>query len=218
MKRLKNTTIAAIHGMYNTDITSRLYSKGFDIVFCWLPSHAGNHRQRASGQHGKDDALPLAVPLSDMKRVIMHQRLKICRNHGVSSWITKLHSVKPVIGAWFACQCKELMSPNCLRIGHTRFTHRHLLSLENVLLNVLHASVLTLAYHILMIVLAFNTHRMTFFIKSVLTYLTGGGISPTKIFSFASYQKNWIFIFNLTLKFLTLTLFFYICACWHAHI
>ncbi|GFU43944.1 pggt1b [Trichonephila clavipes] len=23
------------------DITSRLYSKGFDIVFCWLPSHVG---------------------------------------------------------------------------------------------------------------------------------------------------------------------------------
>ncbi|GFW99905.1 putative RNA-directed DNA polymerase from transposon X-element [Trichonephila clavipes] len=27
------------------DITSRLYCKGFDIVFCWLPSHVGNFPQ-----------------------------------------------------------------------------------------------------------------------------------------------------------------------------
>ncbi|GFU35824.1 hypothetical protein TNCV_3380801 [Trichonephila clavipes] len=40
------------------DITSRMYSKGFDIVFCWLPSHVGIIGNRASGQRGKvgDDA------------------------------------------------------------------------------------------------------------------------------------------------------------------
>ncbi|GFV44608.1 hypothetical protein TNCV_3998981 [Trichonephila clavipes] len=40
------------------DITSRLYSKGFDIVFLLAAKSRRNHRQRASGQRGKvgDDA------------------------------------------------------------------------------------------------------------------------------------------------------------------
>ncbi|GFT03269.1 pggt1b [Trichonephila clavipes] len=37
------------------DITSRLYSKGFDIVFCWLPSHVG-----IIGNEQADNACPLA--------------------------------------------------------------------------------------------------------------------------------------------------------------
>ncbi|GFT97974.1 RNase H domain-containing protein [Trichonephila clavipes] len=56
------------------DITSRLYSKGFDIVFCWLPSHVGiiGNEQADSAAKSATTHLPLAVPLSDMKRVIMH--------------------------------------------------------------------------------------------------------------------------------------------------
>ncbi|GFW62641.1 RNase H domain-containing protein [Trichonephila clavipes] len=73
------------------DITSRLYSKGFDIVFCWLPSHVGiiGNEQADSAANSVTTHLPLAVPLSDMKRVIMHNIfLRSGRNHGVSSWIT----------------------------------------------------------------------------------------------------------------------------------
>ncbi|GFV06919.1 pggt1b [Trichonephila clavipes] len=71
-------------------ITSRLYSKGFDIVFCWLPSHVGiiGNKQADSAAKSATTHLPLAVPLSDMKRVIMHHILRSGRNHGVSSWIT----------------------------------------------------------------------------------------------------------------------------------
>ncbi|GFU73952.1 pggt1b [Trichonephila clavipes] len=39
------------------DITSRLYSKGFDIVFCWLPSHVGiigNEQADNAGKVGDD--------------------------------------------------------------------------------------------------------------------------------------------------------------------
>ncbi|GFT40728.1 pggt1b [Trichonephila clavipes] len=61
------------------DITSRLYSKGFDIVFCWLPSHLGiiGNEQADSAAMPATTHLPLAVPLSDMKRVIMHHIFKI---------------------------------------------------------------------------------------------------------------------------------------------
>ncbi|GFY19096.1 pggt1b [Trichonephila clavipes] len=56
------------------DITSQLYSKGFDIVFCWLPSHVGiiGNEQADSVARSATTHLPLEVPLMDMKRVIMH--------------------------------------------------------------------------------------------------------------------------------------------------
>ncbi|GFX23752.1 pggt1b [Trichonephila clavipes] len=39
------------------DITSRLYRKGFDIVFCWLPSHVGiigNEQADSAARFGDD--------------------------------------------------------------------------------------------------------------------------------------------------------------------
>ncbi|GFS82381.1 probable RNA-directed DNA polymerase from transposon X-element [Trichonephila clavipes] len=84
------------------DITSRLYSKGFDIVFCWLPSHVGiiGNEQADSAAKSATTHLPLAVSLSDMKRVIMHHIFKIWQESWSQQLDNKLHSVKPVIGAW----------------------------------------------------------------------------------------------------------------------
>ncbi|GFU46487.1 probable RNA-directed DNA polymerase from transposon X-element [Trichonephila clavipes] len=71
------------------------------------------------------------------------------RCHPVESWSqqldNKLHSVKPVIGAWlFVMPMRRTdVKLTRLRIGHTRFTHRHLLFGERAL-NVLHAMSLTL--------------------------------------------------------------------------
>ncbi|GFW07315.1 RNase H domain-containing protein [Trichonephila clavipes] len=81
------------------DITSRLYSKGFDIVFCWLPSHVGiiGNEQADSAAKSATTHLPLAVPLSDMKRVIMHHIFKIWQESWSPQLDNKLHSVKPVI-------------------------------------------------------------------------------------------------------------------------
>ncbi|GFX06988.1 putative RNA-directed DNA polymerase from transposon X-element [Trichonephila clavipes] len=84
------------------DITSRLYSKGLDIVFCWLPSHVGiiGNEQADSAAKSATTHLPLAVRLSDMKRVIMHHIFKIWQESWSQQLDNKLHSVKPVIGAW----------------------------------------------------------------------------------------------------------------------
>ncbi|GFW90116.1 pggt1b [Trichonephila clavipes] len=56
------------------DITSRLNSKGFDIVFCWLSSHIGiiGNEQADSAARSATTHLLLAVPLSDMKSVILY--------------------------------------------------------------------------------------------------------------------------------------------------
>ncbi|GFV38633.1 RNase H domain-containing protein [Trichonephila clavipes] len=107
------------------DITSRLYSKGFDIVFCWLPSHVGiiGNEQADSAAKSATTHLPLAVPLSDMKRVIMHHIFKIWQESWSPQLDNKLHSVKPVIGAWPVMPLRRTdVKLTRLRIGHTRFT------------------------------------------------------------------------------------------------
>ncbi|GFU38137.1 RNase H domain-containing protein [Trichonephila clavipes] len=106
------------------DITSRLYSKGFDIVFCWLPSHVGiiGNEQADSAAKSATTHLPLAVPLSDMKRVIMHHIFKIWQESWSQQLDNKLHSVKPVIGAWPVMPMRRTdVKLTRLRIGHTRF-------------------------------------------------------------------------------------------------
>ncbi|GFU40993.1 RNase H domain-containing protein [Trichonephila clavipes] len=84
------------------DITSRLYSKGFNIAFCWLPSHVGiiGHEQAESVTQSATTYLPLTLPLSDMKRVILHHILTTWQESWSQQLDNELHSVKPVIGAW----------------------------------------------------------------------------------------------------------------------
>ncbi|GFX90036.1 retrovirus-related Pol polyprotein from transposon 17.6 [Trichonephila clavipes] len=63
-----------------------------------------------------------------MKRVILHHIFTIWQESWSQQLDNKLHSVKPVIGAWPVMAMRRtdvnLTRP---RIGHTRFTHRHLL-------------------------------------------------------------------------------------------
>ncbi|GFU72586.1 RNase H domain-containing protein [Trichonephila clavipes] len=112
------------------DITSGLYSKGLDIMFCWLPSHVGiiGKEQADSAAKSATTHLPLVVPLSDMKRVIMHHIFTIWQESWSQQLDNKLNSVKPVIGAWPVMPMRRTdVKLTRLRIGHTCFIHRHLL-------------------------------------------------------------------------------------------
>ncbi|GFT99339.1 probable RNA-directed DNA polymerase from transposon X-element [Trichonephila clavipes] len=162
------------------DITSRLYSKGFDIVFCWLPSHVGiiGNEQADSAAKSATTHLPLAVPLSDMKRVIMHHIFNIWQESWSQQLDNKLHSVKPVIGAWPVMPLRRTdVKLTRLRIGHTRFTHRHLLFGERAP-ECPSCHVSYTVHHILIDCPVFNHHRITFFHKSVLTLSDLVGESP----------------------------------------
>ncbi|GFT94128.1 putative RNA-directed DNA polymerase from transposon X-element [Trichonephila clavipes] len=153
------------------DITSRLCSKGFDIVFCWLPSHVGiiGNEQADSAAKSATTHLPLAVPLSDMKRVIMHHIFKIWQESWSQQLDNKLHSVKPVIGAWPVMPLRRTdVKLTRLRIGHTRFTHRHLLFGERAP-ECPSCHVSYTVRHILIDCPVFNLHRITFFHTSILT-------------------------------------------------
>ncbi|GFT58158.1 RNase H domain-containing protein [Trichonephila clavipes] len=149
------------------DITSRLYSKGFDIVFCWLPSHVGiiGNEQADSAANSATTHLPLAVPLSDMKRVIMHHIFNIWQESWSQQLDNNLHSVKPVIGAWPVMPLRRTdVKLTRLRIGHTRFTHRHLLFGERAP-ECPSCHVSYTVHHILIDCPVFNHHRITFFIN-----------------------------------------------------
>ncbi|GFX08526.1 RNase H domain-containing protein [Trichonephila clavipes] len=134
------------------DITSRLYSKGFDIVFCWLPSHVG---------------------------IISNEQADSAANQQLDN---KLHSVKPVIGAWPVMPMRRTdVKLTRLRIDHTRFTHRHLLLGEDAP-ECPSCKVSYTVRHILLDCPVFNTYRMTFFHTSVLTLSDLVGNLPTKIY------------------------------------
>ncbi|GFU15215.1 RNase H domain-containing protein [Trichonephila clavipes] len=153
------------------DITSRLYSKGFDIVFCWLPSHVGiiGNEQADSAAKSATTHLPLAVPLSDMKRVILHHIFQIWQESWSQQLDNKLHSVKPVIGAWPVMPMRRTdVKLTRLRIGHTRFTHRHLLFGERAP-ECPSCHVSYTVHHILIDCPVFNNYRITFFNSSHLT-------------------------------------------------
>ncbi|GFW26227.1 RNase H domain-containing protein [Trichonephila clavipes] len=92
---------------------------------------------------------------------------------GKESWnlptTNKLHCVKPVIGALPIMSMRRTdVKLTRLRIGHTRFTHRHLLLGENAP-ECPSCRVPYSVYHILIDCPVFNHHSITFFHTFVLT-------------------------------------------------
>ncbi|GFU92514.1 RNase H domain-containing protein [Trichonephila clavipes] len=88
----------------------------------------GYHRQRASRHRGSVGNDTLVVPLSDMKRVILHRIDKMWQE----SWnlLTSIVAfrVKPVIGAWSVMPMRKAdVKLSRLHNGHTRFTYKHYL-------------------------------------------------------------------------------------------
>ncbi|GFW75813.1 RNase H domain-containing protein [Trichonephila clavipes] len=72
--------------------------------------------------------LPLAVPLSDIKRVIPHHISTSWQESWSQQLANKLHYVKPVIGTSPVKPMRRAdVKLTRLRVGHTLFTHRHLL-------------------------------------------------------------------------------------------
>ncbi|GFV53302.1 RNase H domain-containing protein [Trichonephila clavipes] len=86
------------------------------------------NEQSDSAARSATTHLPLGVPLSDIKRVILHHIFKISQELWSQQLDNKRHSMKPVIGAWSVMPMRRTdFKLSRLRIGHTRFTHKHLL-------------------------------------------------------------------------------------------
>ncbi|GFX50807.1 RNA-directed DNA polymerase from mobile element jockey [Trichonephila clavipes] len=92
--------------------------------------------------------------------------------------LNKLHSIHPSTSHWAALPVRRHdVRLTRLRIGHTRFTHKHLLLGENAP-ECPSYKVPYSVYHILIDCPVFNHHRITFFHTSVLTLSDLVGETP----------------------------------------
>ncbi|GFV75883.1 probable RNA-directed DNA polymerase from transposon X-element [Trichonephila clavipes] len=108
----------------------KLERKGFDIIFSWVPGHVGIL--------GNEQADTAARSMSDhMQRPVCYRVLKTSTQNYIhrvwqETWdqqvLNKLHSIHPSTSHWAALPVRRHdVHLTRLRIGHTRFTHRHLL-------------------------------------------------------------------------------------------
>ncbi|GFX38033.1 RNase H domain-containing protein [Trichonephila clavipes] len=102
----------------------------------------------------------------------------MARDLGSQQILNKLHSVHPSTSHWAALPVRRHdVRLTRLCIGHTRFTHRHILLGESAP-ECPSCKVTYSVYHILIDCPVFNHHRITFFHTSVLTLSDLVGESP----------------------------------------
>ncbi|GBN75599.1 putative RNA-directed DNA polymerase from transposon BS, partial [Araneus ventricosus] len=118
--------------------TIRLYFKlqdrNFDILFCWIPEHVGN-----TGNDEADAAAKAArsnvetfVPFQDIDQVLKQTVLTKWQHTWDLELNNKLHSKQPSITGFRPNNLNRRMSVKLarLRLGHTYFTHKHLLNAD----------------------------------------------------------------------------------------
>ncbi|XP_055924487.1 uncharacterized protein LOC129956584 [Argiope bruennichi] len=145
-----------------------LENRGFKILFCWVPGHAGITGNERADFAAKSASLFLiqSLPYCDTKRSLVR--------HIFSKWQVewdlqihnKLHSVKPTVGLWPTLRQRENdVKMTRLRIGHTRYTHLHLLFGERApICSKCHIEISI--QHILIVCPNFEVHRRYFFHSS----------------------------------------------------
>ncbi|GBN00225.1 hypothetical protein AVEN_38741-1 [Araneus ventricosus] len=79
-----------------------LRNKGFDILFCWVPSHTGIKGNELADSAAKSALVPLnsAVPFSDVSCFIRKHINKMWQQLWDLQEQNKLHSLKPFLGRW----------------------------------------------------------------------------------------------------------------------
>jgi ribonuclease HI len=168
-------------------VFSRLTNMGFSILFCWVPSHVGIRGNELADTAAKtaSDLLDFALPYADMKNYIN----RLSHNKWQHLWdqltSNKLHTVKPHIEQWPPERTRKRdVILTRLRIGHTRFTHRHLLLAESVPV-CQSCSVAMTVRHILTECPAFKYQRFYHFGQHNCSLIAVVGITPHRnLFNF----------------------------------
>ncbi|GBN59984.1 hypothetical protein AVEN_176515-1 [Araneus ventricosus] len=112
----------------------KLQDRNFDILFCWFPGHVG-----ITGNDEADDAAKVAnsnvetfVPFQDIDQVLKQTILIKWQHTWDLELNNKLHSIQPSIAGFKPNNLNRRMSVKLarLRLGHTYFTHKHLLNAD----------------------------------------------------------------------------------------
>jgi ribonuclease HI len=106
------------------------------IIFCWIPSHVGIRGNEMADMAAKDALTSqidqnIRIPYSDLKNKISINILSNWQNSWNNSIFNKLHTVQPTISntkKTSTINRKDETIMHRLRIGHTRYTHVHLLT------------------------------------------------------------------------------------------
>ena len=110
--------------------------KGIKLEFCWVPSHVGivgNERADVAAKDAirLDHCSGMGIPISDFRNVIRCY----CRDQWQNHWSSltsnfKLRSIRPSVHSWHHCQMNRRSEVilTRLRIGHTYFTHKYLMT------------------------------------------------------------------------------------------
>ncbi|GBN55468.1 putative RNA-directed DNA polymerase from transposon X-element [Araneus ventricosus] len=153
------------------ELHDRLTTKGFTILFCWIPSHVGISGNELADNHARSatNSLNSPVPVNDVKKYVK----SILHSKWQAQWdlknTNKPQSIKRLIDCWPSLPIRKLDTVlTRLRIGHTRFTHRHLLLGEPAPLCTACQCQMTVL-HILIECQQFNLQRIRCFHSSCIT-------------------------------------------------
>lgn len=136
--------------LHAVDLWMRLKEKSYDVVFCWIPGHVGIRGNELADAAAKQAQVinDNFLCLSDAKNAVKLSRYKLLNDKWGNQTNNKLFEIKKTMK-----QFKNLplnrhrdVTLTRLRIGHTRITHKHLLSADpapicarcNIVLSVKH--------------------------------------------------------------------------------
>ncbi|GFV61844.1 putative RNA-directed DNA polymerase from transposon BS [Trichonephila clavipes] len=141
----------------------KLERKGFDIIFSWVPGHVGilGNEQADTAARSMSDHMQRPVCYQDLKTSAQNYIHRVWQETWDQQVLNKLHSIHPSTSHWAALPVRRHdVHLTRLRIGHTRFTHRHLLLGENAP-ECPSCKVPYSVYHILINCPVFNRHRVS---------------------------------------------------------
>ncbi|GBM25462.1 hypothetical protein AVEN_261577-1 [Araneus ventricosus] len=136
LQQLENIESATHPILLNiADTVFCLKEKGFDIVFCWTPSHVGVLGNEKADCVARTASIPIehTVPLADIRKSVQHYIFNKWQETWDLQINNKLHRVKPSIVLWPIFPIRGFdVKLTRLRIGHTWYTRIHLLSGDSV--------------------------------------------------------------------------------------
>ena len=121
-------------------------------IFCWIPSHIHINGNELADHEAKDainmDIANIKISYTDKKQQINEFIKSECQTKWQQCFNNKLFAIKPNFNDKynFHCNQKDQIILTRCRIGHSRFSHMHLLNNErasqcincNELLNIKH--------------------------------------------------------------------------------